>query len=248
MADGAVGKVIEIWRYPVQSMRGEALADAEIGADGVVGDRAYGIVDPESGAVVSSAQGRRKWRDIVTFAARYRGAPTANGAAAPIDILPPNGTVLAGEQPDIDARLAALLGQPAHLADKAAENVRSTYDHSPLHLLTTASLRQFSALRPESRFVPARFRPNLVIDTGETCGFLEQGWLERRFRIGESVEIAVTDHCKRCVMTTLPQGDLSMDPGVLHTVTMRNNTRAGIYAAVTRPGRVRVGDPVHALA
>ncbi|HTO83076.1 MAG TPA: MOSC domain-containing protein, partial [Methylomirabilota bacterium] len=129
----------------------------------------------------------------------------------------------------------------------AAENVRSTYDHSPLHLLTTASLRQFSALRPESRFVPARFRPNLVIDTGETCGFLEQGWLERRFRIGEA-EIAVTDHCKRCVMTTLPQGDLSMDPGVLHTVTMRNNTRAGIYAAVTRPGRVRVGDPVHALA
>ena len=247
MAEGSIGNLIEIWRYPVQSMRGEALTDTEIGADGVVGDRAYGIVDPESGTVVSSAQGRRKWRDIVTFAARYRGGPTANGAAAPIDILLPDGTVLAGEQPDIDARLTALLGQPAHLADKAAENVRSTYDHAPLHLLTTASLRQFSRLRPESRFTPARFRPNLVIDTGETSGFLEQGWLERRFRIGET-EIAVSEHCIRCVMTTLPQGDLPMDPAVLHTVTMRNNTRAGIYAAVARPGRVRIGDPVYALA
>ena len=246
MAD-SIGRLIEIWRYPVQSMRGEAVSDTEIAADGVVGDRAYGIVDPESAAVVSSAQGRRKWRDIVTLAARYRGAPTANGAPAPIDILLPDGTVLAGEQPDIDARLAAVLGQPAHLADKAAENVRSTYDHSSLHLLTTASLHEFSRLRPESRFVSARFRPNLVIDTGETGGFPEQGWIEQRFRIGE-VEIAVTDHCKRCVMTTLPQGDLPMDPAVLHTVTMRNNTRAGIYAAVARPGRVRVGDPVHALA
>ena len=125
MAEGSIGKLIEIWRYPVQSMRGEALADTEIGTDGVVGDRAYGIVDPESAAVVSSAQGRRKWRAIVTLAARYRGAPTANGAAAPIDILLPDGTVLAGEQADIDTRLAALLGQPAHLADKVIASAKA---------------------------------------------------------------------------------------------------------------------------
>jgi uncharacterized protein len=244
MAEAIIGRVAELWRYPVQSMRGEALAETEIDAGGVVGDRAYGIVDPESGAVVSSAQGRRKWRDIVTLAARYRAGPPANGAAAPIDILLADGTTLAGEQSDIDERLAALLGQPAHLADKAAENVRSAYDHSPLHLLTTASLRQFAGVHPQGRFVPARFRPNILIDTGEASGFLEQAWLKRRLRIGDSVEIAVTDHCKRCVMTTLPQGDLAMDPAILHTVTMQNNTRAGIYAAVTRPGRIRVGDPV----
>src|SRR5262249_56860136 len=120
-----------IWRYPVQSMRGEALTDTEIGADGVVGDRAYGIVDPESGTVVSSAQGRRKWRDIVTFAARYRGGPTANGAAAPIDILLPDGTVLAGGQPDIDARPTAPLGPPGLVSDQGARDCRSPSDHAP---------------------------------------------------------------------------------------------------------------------
>ena len=85
-AGDAIGTVAEIWRYPVQSMRGESLADTEMGADGVVGDRAYGIVDPQSGAVVSSARGRRQWRGIVTLAARYRDRTPPHGTAVPIDI------------------------------------------------------------------------------------------------------------------------------------------------------------------
>ena len=244
MAEAFVGKVAELWRYPVQSMRGEALPAAQIGDTGIFGDRAYGVVDPDSGAVVSSAQGRRQWRGIVTLGARYREAPAADGAPAPIEILLPDGTALAGERPDIDALLTAALGQSAHLADKAAENPRSAYDHSPLHLLTTASLRELTGRHPKGQFASARFRPNVLIDTDGQTGFLEQGWVERRLRIGD-VEIAVNDHCKRCVMTTLPQGDLPMDPGILHTVTVQNRTRAGVYAAVVRAGRIRVGDPVH---
>jgi uncharacterized protein YcbX len=242
-----VGRIAGIWRYPVQSMQGERLEAAEIAANGVVGDRAYGLVDPEVGMVVSSAQGRRKWREIVTLAARYAAAPGRNGTAAPIEILLPDGTVLTNDRADIDSRLADALGAPVHLADKAAENARSEYGHAPLHLLTTASLRQFAEHHPEGRFAPARFRPNLLIDMGEEKGFAEQGWMERRFRLGDAVEIAVTEHCKRCVMTTLPQGDLPIDPVILHTTSMHNQTRAGIYAAVLTPGEVRVGDPVHAI-
>lgn len=48
-------------------------------------------------------------------------------------------------------------------------------------------------------------------------------------------------------MTTLPQGDLPMDPVILHTASMHNQTRAGVYAAVLRAGQVRVGDPVRAI-
>ena len=86
-----------------------------------------------------------------------------------------------------------------------------------------------------------------MIDTGDKTGFLEQGWIERRFRIGDGVEIAISEHCKRCVMTTLPQGDLPMDPAILHTATAHNNTRAGVYATVVQPGAIKVGDPVRAL-
>ncbi len=242
-----IGTIAEIWRYPVQSMRGEALEAADIAASGVVGDRLYGVVDPETSMVVSSAQGRRKWRDIVTLAARYVGAPAKDGAQPPVEILLPDGSRLRSDQRDIDERLAAALGAPVHLADKAAEEKRSEYGHSPLHLLTTASLRQFAEHSPEGRFAPARFRPNIVIDTGGATGFLEQGWIERRFAIGDAVEITITEHCKRCVMTTLPQGGLPLDPAILHTATAHNNTRAGVYASVVRPGAIKVDDPVHAL-
>ena len=244
---GAIGTVAEIWRYPVQSMRGEALAAADIGEGGVVGDRLFGVVDPEAGMVVSSAQGRRKWREIVTLTARYLEAPSRTHAAPPVEILLPGGARLRNDQRDIDLQLTAVLGAPVHLAHKAIEEKRSEYGHEALHLLTTASLRQFATHHPEGRFVPARFRPNIVIDTGDKTGFLEQGWIERRFAIGEGVEIAITEHCKRCVMTTLPQGDLPLDPAILHTTSAHNNTRAGVYAAVVRAGTIKVGDPVRPL-
>jgi hypothetical protein len=246
-AGDAVGTVAEIWRYPVQSMRGEALAATDIGESGIVGDRRYGVVDPEAGMVVSSAQGRRKWRDIVTLGARYLDAPAGTHAAPAVEILLPDGARLRNDQPDIDLQLTAALGAPVHLAHKVNEGKRSEYSHEALHLLTTASLRQFATHHPEGRFVAARFRPNIVIDTGDEIGFLEQGWIERRFAIGDGLEIAITEHCKRCVMTTLPQGDLPMDPAILHTTSAHNNTRAGVYAAVVRAGAIKVGDPVRPL-
>ena len=242
-----IGTVAEIWRYPVQSMRGEQLTAADIAPKGVVGDRLYGVVDPDAGTVVSSAQGRKKWRDVVTLSARYLSMPANDGSKPPVEITLPDGSTLRNDQDDIDQQLAAALGAPVHLADKIGEDKRSEYSHAPLHLLTTASLRQFATLHPEGRFAPARFRPNILIDTGDDSGFLEQGWIERRFRIGDTLEIAVTEHCKRCVMTTLPQGDLPMDPAILHTATHHNDTHAGVYAAVLRPGRIAVGDRVRPL-
>lgn len=238
--NGMLGRIAEIWRYPVQSMRGERLDAAELTNGGVVGDRTFGLVDPESGQVVSSAQGKRKWRGIVMLGARFAAGGT-------VEILLPDGRRLTNGQPDIDARLAELLGAPVHLADRAAEGVRSDYGYEPLHLLTTASLRQFAGHHPEGRFEPARFRPNLVFDLGDEMGFVEQGWIGRRFRIGDGVEIRISEHCVRCVMTTLPQGDLPHDPEILQTVNKRNGSHAGVYAAVTTPGRIRVGDPVRAL-
>ncbi|MGH6961307.1 MAG: MOSC domain-containing protein, partial [Dongiaceae bacterium] len=228
---------------PVQSMQGERLASARIGANGIDGDRAWGIVDPDLGEVVSSAQGKRKWRGIVTLAARYTADPVGTGAV-PVDIRLPDGGVLRSNQPDIDARLSEALGSPAHLAAKAGESVRTAYRNEPLHLLTTASMLALSAHHPEGRFVPARFRPNIVIDTDGLSGFVEQGWIEQRFRIGETLTIAVTEHCKRCVMTTLPQGELPMDPAILYATTTLNETRAGVYAVVVMPGTVKTGDPV----
>ena len=49
-----VGTVSELRRYPVKSMLGEALDVAPIQARGVAGDRAYALIDVETGKVVSA--------------------------------------------------------------------------------------------------------------------------------------------------------------------------------------------------
>jgi uncharacterized protein YcbX len=242
-AGTVVGRVAEIWRYPVQSMQGERLPYCLIDAAGVPGDREYGVVDPEIGEVVSAAQGKRRWRGLVTLSARLLSDPAA-GERPAVEMATLDGQKLRGDQPDIDARLSAILERPVHLAHRASENKRSSYTHAPLHILTTATLAAFRTQHVSGQFTPARFRPNVVIDTGDAGGFLEQGWMERRLQIGEAARIAVTDNCDRCVMTTLPQGDLPFDPAILHTVTAMNRTWAGAYAGVQMPGPIRVGDPV----
>ncbi len=49
--------------------------------------------------------------------------------------------------------------------------------------------------------------------------------------IGDSVRLSVTGPCPRCVMTTLPQGDLPKDTGILRTAARHNRANVGIYAS-----------------
>jgi uncharacterized protein YcbX len=61
--------------------------------------------------------------------------------------------------------------------------------------------------------------------------------------VGE-VHLSVTGPYPRCVMTTLPQGDLPKDPGILRTVAQHNQAHVGVYAVVVRGGTIHRGDPV----
>ena len=65
--------------------------------------------------------------------------------------------------------------------------------------------------------------------------------------VGEHLRLVVSDHCVRCVMTTLAQGDLPQDPAILQVVNEANGTHAGIYADVTKAGAAQVGDAVTLL-
>lgn len=69
-AGGPVGKVGELWRFPVKSMLGERLDRAEVSAGGVVGDRAYGIVDVATGRI-ASAKHPRRWPDLFRCRATF---------------------------------------------------------------------------------------------------------------------------------------------------------------------------------
>jgi MOSC domain-containing protein len=121
------------------------------------------------------------------------------------------------------------------------------FDCAVVHLLTTATLDRLRELYPRGRFEVRRFRPNIVVTpaSGERT-FIENAWVGQTLAIGDQVRLIVTGPCGRCVMTTLAQGDLPKDPGILRAAAEHNHVHVGVYAAVLHGGVIRRGDAVRA--
>jgi hypothetical protein len=92
----------------------------------------------------------------------------------------------------------------------------------------------------------------VVVEVPDTQGFVENGWTS--MRIGD-VELPVLMPVPRCVMTTLGQSELPRDPGILRATARHNMIEAGplgelpcagVYAAVSAGGSIRVGDDLTA--
>jgi uncharacterized protein YcbX len=249
-----MGRVAEIWRYPVKSMRGERLEGAEVGPLGVDGDRRFGVLDLDRGSILSAKR-----------APGLFGCAACYGPAGDLRVELPDGTTR-GRGPELDAALTALLRRrvavvsakdhPAARIQMAQADTTTEgesrelpappgtfFDASPIHFLTTSTLARYRALYPDGDFDPRRFRANFVVDTGGAGGFVEDEWIGRDVRIGE-IELRVTKGCSRCVMTTLEQSDLARDRGILRTIARENDNSLGVRAFVSGPGAVTVGDDV----
>jgi hypothetical protein len=74
-------------------------------------------------------------------------------------------------------------------------------------------------------------------------GFVDNGWIGKTIAIGDA-RLRVMAPMIRCVMTTLPQGGLPGDPGILKTAGQHNHANVGVCVMVARGGVVRVGDAV----
>jgi hypothetical protein len=130
--------------------------------------------------------------------------------------------------------------------------VGAFFDVFPVSVLTTSTLAQLTALQPQSRFDVRRFRMNVIVHTGEE-GFPENQWIGRAVAVGGALRLRVALPDPRCVMTSLPQGDLDHDPAILRALVRHNRLAvgsaglfpcAGAYAVVEAPGGTRTGDPV----
>lgn len=261
------GSVVGLWRYPVKSMMGEELNSAVITERGLLGDRAYALVDPSNGKV-ASAKNPRKWGKLFDFRASYVDPPVLAQEFPPVRIALPDGTVVSSDAGDLDEVLSTVFGRKATLETSAPESPtleeywpdieglarRRTvtdeampsgtfFDLAVIHVLTTATIGRLRQLYPQGRFEVRRFRPNIVVEPTEgEEGFVENDWEGRTLLIGEEVRLNVTGPCPRCVMTTLPQGDLPKDSGILRTAAQHNSVNVGMYAGVLNGGTIRRGD------
>ncbi len=268
------GAVVSLWRYPVKSMMGEQLDAAEVTQRGLLGDRAYALMDVASGKVIS-AKNPKRWPDLFNFQAAFSAPPQSCEDLPPVRITLPDGTIVASGQSGLDRILSEVLKRQVTLEstpppqpcleeywpDIEDLDHRDTitdepippgafFDGAAVHLLTTATLaalqKQYPDARfPDARFDARRFRPNLVIDPGPgEEGFVEDTWIGRTLAVGPQVRLSIERPCPRCVMTTLAQGDLPADPDVLRAAVRQHHGHVGVYAAVLHGGVVRRGDPV----
>ena len=116
------------------------------------------------------------------------------------------------------------------------------YDVSPLLIMTTSALRSIADAVPESVVDVRRFRPSLVVDTGDEPGHPEFGWVGKQFAIGGAV-VEVLNDCPRCVAITKEiSAAIPPDRAILRHVVRELGQAVGVYCNVVQPGTVREGD------
>jgi uncharacterized protein YcbX len=259
------GRVGTLWRYPVKSMQGEELNAADVTSAGLLGDRRFAVVDAITGKL-AGAKNPRKWPGFFYFRAAYTTPPLPGEALPAVRITAPDGSSATTGDPELPALLSKALGREVSvsggLARAIAEDLedpddevvtwqlptQTFVDDCPLHLLTTATLDRLRSIYPAGRWETRRFRPNMVVVSPPGAeGFVENDWVGHQLAIGERVRLLVTKVTWRCVMTTLPQGDLPHDRGILKTAVDHNDKAVGVYAQVLAGGVVRHGDAVTVL-
>jgi uncharacterized protein YcbX len=237
-------RVLELWRYPVKSLHGERLDAAEVGPEGITGDRQWALFDLDTGFGLTA----RRVPEMLFGSSRLR----ADGG---VDVVLPDGTVT-----DDDRVLSDWLGRRVELrraAPLSEGGVGPTYeapvdDEAPdrddwelwqgaagpfhdsprirLSLVSTGTLGSWDR---------RRFRANVLLD-----GAGEEEWEGREAALGE-VRLRFGRPIERCVMTTRPQpGGIARDTSVLKTIHRERGGLLAVRAAVLTPGTVRVGDTV----
>ncbi|HZP46816.1 MAG TPA: MOSC N-terminal beta barrel domain-containing protein [Candidatus Binataceae bacterium] len=263
-----VGTIRALWRYPVKSMAGERQERLVVTERGVLGDRAYALVDRATGNLVS-AKNPRKWQAVLACRARLERTPTLEEPLPPALITLGDGTIVRTDAADAERRLSAALQREVTIAcggmarprlekywpdlDKLARRnevsneeimADSFFDGAPIHLLTTASLATLTRLYPTGYFDARRFRPNIVVEPEAAQGFIENDWVGRTLALGPEVVLSIWRPTPRCVIVTLEQGELPRDLGILRTAAQENKANVGVYATVLRGGTMREDDAV----
>ena len=253
-------------------MQGEELTATEVTERGLLGDRAYALIDSADGKAATAKQ-PKKWPTLFGFRATFIEPPRPDASVSPVRITLPDGTTATSQQANLNELLSKALSRTVKLnaagrgqagtvnaeeywPDMEGLDFRDTvtdftlpagtfFDCATVHLLTTATLDRLHQFYPQGRFEIPRFRPNIVVApaSGE-MDFVENAWIGHTLAIGDSVRLRITGPCGRCVMTTLAQGNLPPDPGILRTAAQHNKVNVGIYATVERGGSIRRGDAV----
>jgi uncharacterized protein YcbX len=234
-----VGEVEAIFRYPVKSMGGERLEAANMGWHGVEGDRRLAFRRIED-------RGGFPWLTAVDLPDLVRFAPCRHEHLAPGDlpthVRTPDGEELAVFGKELAMEVGRRCGAPVEMTRLD----RGIFDDACLSVIASDTVREVARLAGKAPDV-RRFRPNVVVRLLRSVPFQEDEWLGGVLSFGEDGEapaIIVTRRDVRCAMVNFDPDSPACAPEMMKTIVRLNQNHAGIYGAVTRIGRLAVGQSV----
>jgi uncharacterized protein YcbX len=224
----SLGEIKHITRYPVKSMRGEALETVEVDFVGLPLDRAFAFVQDGVHTPFPWLTGRECPQML-------QCQPILGEGRWPqVRVATPDGEFDL-TSPELKAKLYDWSGRSASLRS----DYRGCQDVAYVSVISTATIRALTeagGVENDHR----RFRMNFVVDIGDEP-FAENAWIGKQVTIGGAT-IAVHEPDRRCNMITLHPETGASTPPVLKKAGELNNACAGVYCSVLVEGRVAVGD------
>jgi len=241
-----IGAVEAIFRYPVKSMGGERLEVTNLGWYGLEGDRrlAFRQMGNRSGMPWLTAS---KLPDLLRFAPQRReDGGRQDGDLGdlylPTHIRTPDGKEMPVFGEDLATEVGRRYGAPVEMMQLR----HGIFDETSISVIASDTVREIGRLAGRSLDV-RRFRPNVLVRLLRSAPFQEDEWVGGVLCFGEGDDapaIAVTMRDERCSMVNLDPDSASPAPEVMKAVVRANQNNAGIYGAVTRIGRLAVGQTI----
>lgn len=136
----SLGTLRDVSRFPVKSMQGERLDVMELTPSGFLGDRAYALIEAESGKVLSGKTPGLGSR-LLSCRASFVTPPVLGGEMPAVRITLPDDTVVSSEDPGAATALSRFLGTPVRLERSAPEDFTIDYNDPDLEELNPAEHR-----------------------------------------------------------------------------------------------------------
>jgi MOSC domain-containing protein len=236
-----IGHVEAIFRYPVKSMGGERIEEANLGWYGLEGDRRLALrrVDDRSGMPWLTAS---KLPDLVLFAPQRCEDGAQGDILLPAHIRTPDGVEMSVFGEDLAREVGRRYGAPVEMMQLR----HGIFDEASISVIASDTVREIGQLAGRSLDV-RRFRPNVLVRLLRSAPFQEDEWVGGVLSFGEGDDapaITVTMRDERCSMVNLDPDSASPAPEVLKAVVRVHQNTAGIYGAVTRIGRLAVGQTI----
>jgi uncharacterized protein YcbX len=241
-----VGVVERLSRYPVKSMRGEALTEANVTFEGIAGDRRFAFIQGHKRTNFPWLTGREIPR-MVLYAATL--VDPSDPDKSHVMVTTPEGKHFDIFSEDLVAELKEQLTERERNQPIYPAHLKSAFDTTHISLVTTYALKKLSDLVGEE-IEPRRFRENLIINSNGSEQPDEQNWIGSRIIIGQgdkSAIVALTKGDERCVMPNLHPDTAKQDPRILRNIAQKQNNIMGVYGCVVQRGTIRLGDPVYLI-